>query len=347
MPSYHRHAERTFRNVGTTRTSSTSIAGVSKTTTEVPNRPLGYDWVKLGVEVELRGDSEYGTAESNPKKGSTFYCKGTVSRIENEADTYPGARPVKVTWDNATQNDYFFTDLDRYDTGFRVKGEQVDSLWAKDMFKEVEEKKGPMFNTGDIVFLKPGFHTAMHEHPALGTMYQCPGVVQLAIHAKVRVQLTVKWRNSLRSTYDIRYDTEKNPSKCALISGEDNEQLKQFVLENPNFAYKVTKGTGKDDFAVLDFFRTVMGIEEKHSKLDAMEHEQYHAKYFTIDSPEELPSDDEPDDAPEEVESVSQYVTFDFEAPPSLDTPAWLPSREFLNGPEEGGDTRDSNTEEE
>jgi len=209
-----------------------------------------------------------------------------------------------------------------------------------------------MFNKGDIVFLKPGFKTAMHEHPAIGTAYQCPGVVQLATHAKVKVQVTVKWHNSLKGIYTIRYDTEKDPSKCALINGEDGEQLKQFIKDNPNFAYKVTKVASQDRYSVFSFFRAVMGIEEKPSKSDEMEHEQYHAKYFTIDSPEELPSDDESDDAPEEVEfeevgSEARYVTFDLKAPPSFDTPAWNPTHEFLNETRKGGDARDNDTEEE
>lgn len=309
-------------------------ATASRTTTESSN-PLGYEWMKPGAEVELRADSNYGPAKSNPKKGSSFVCKGTVAKVENGPAAHSEARPIKVTWDNGTQNDYFFADLDRHDP----------SLWGafEDLLAKKEEKKGPMFNVGDTVFLKPGFKTVMHEHPALGTFFQCPGTVQIAKHDNIGVRLTVKWRNSLIATYDIQYDTEKNPSKCALINGEDGEGLRRFVEENPNFAYKLQKSGVRDNSSVLDFFRVVMGIEEETS-LDIIEREQYKAEYFTLsDEPDDIPEDD----SPEEVDSEAQYVTFDLEALPSYTEPECVPSQRALDEPEEGGDARDGNTEEE
>lgn len=320
MPTYHRG--KTYRSMGTSHTTTTT-AIASKTTAESDGLP-GYEWMKPGAKVELRADSNYGAAVSNPKKNSGFACKGTVTKVESRSGADSEARPIKVAWDNGTQNDYFFTDLDRYDP----------SLWGafEDPLVEKEEKKGPMFNTGDTVFLKPGFKTVKHEHPALGTFFQCPGTVQIAKHDNIGVRLTIKWRNSLIATYDIQYDTEKNPSKCALINSEDSEGLKRFVEENPNFAYKLQKSGVRGDSSVLDFFRAVMGIEEEIS-LDIAEHGQYKAEYkaeyFTLS--------DELDDTPEEVDPETHYATFDLEATLSHPTSAKAPSQGTL----------DNNTEEE
>jgi hypothetical protein len=327
----------TYRNAGrpstartTTTIARTNPEAVPESMRGVP-RPLGYSWAEPGTEVWLSEECGYAPTHRNPIRGSEHGCKGKIHTLIHTPDNSK-ARPVSVQWENGTTNRYFFEDLDPVRRKYEI---EYFTSTAHDAMKskQQEEKKGPMFNKGDIVFLKPGFESQCHEQPALGTLFQCPGIVKSALHAKIKVEVYVKWHNSLISRYDIRYDWEKNPAKCPLINGENGEQLKQFIKENPNFAYKVTRHTGDDDFGVLTFFRTAMGIEEE-SNLEKMEDEQYHAECLAIS-----------DDAPEAEEPLedheTQYVTFDFEAPPeaNFETPTWNPTREFLNEHQEGNDT--------
>lgn len=207
-----------------------------------------YAWVVPGAKVQLKNDCGYMPRLNNPVQGSTHACEGVIDVVKETS-----ARPVVVNWNNGKSNQYFFEDLELCDiTSLSVFGQTQ------------EEKKGKLFNKRDIVFLRAGFKTAGHRHPALGTVYQCPGTVETAKHDNIGVWLVVKWYNSLKSEYSIQYDTEKNPHKSILINAENQKELEQFVKENPNFAYRLNKDTQQhDNFGVFSFFRSMMGIEEK------------------------------------------------------------------------------------
>lgn len=322
MHARHRetHIGRAHHSAATALTTGTS-SGATPESTQSIRRPPGYGWAQLGVKVLLRSDSGYSPTRSNPMQGSDYVCKGVIHTITH-APNDPNGRPVDVHWENGHTNGYFFEDLEPC---------KSESLWGEvdaqiKKKKEKKEKKGPMFNRGDVVFLKPGFKKDGHEQPALGTRYQCPGVVELALHAKVKVQLTVKWDNSLRGIYDIRYDTEKNSSKCMLINAKNGDELRRFIEENPNFAYKAQKGGICDNYGMYNFFRTAMGIEGAPSD-DKPEQTEHVAQCLTTD---------------EEVESssegvVSDYVTFDLKMPPNLDASAWeLPHKSLDDEDPEG-----------
>lgn len=232
-------------------------------------KPPGYEWATPGISVQLRKDCEYSPHPNNPVQGSKYACRGTINTLREASGFSLDARPVSVDWSNGRANQYFFEDLEPYD----------DSLWGV-LEPPQEKKKGKLFNEGDIVFLRPGFKTATHIQPALGTSFQCPGTVETAKHDNIGVRLIVKWYNSLKSEYIIRYETEKDPSKSILINAEDKKELRLFVEENPNFAYKLNKDTQHhDNFGVFGFFKIVMGIEEKlPEKEDSV---VYQAEYFS------------------------------------------------------------------
>lgn len=242
--------------------SDDSIGKTRESQEDAPNihKPLGYGWAVRGAEVQLKNNADYIPHPNNPVQGSKYACRGAISALRDTSDSGLDARPVSVGWSNGRSNQYFFEDLELYDKDLELYD---NSLWGE-IADLPEEKKGKLFNERDIVFLRPGFKTAGHEHPALGTAYQCPGTVENAKHDNIGVRLAVKWYNSLKSEYSIQYDTEKNPSKSPLINAENQEELKQFVKENPNFAYRLSKDTqDRDHFGVFGFFRVVMGIEEK------------------------------------------------------------------------------------
>jgi hypothetical protein len=61
-----------------------------------------HDFV-IGMSVEYVGGF-YGASESNPLKGTKYYCKGKVNAVSNNV--------VHVVWDNGHSNNYLPEILD-------------------------------------------------------------------------------------------------------------------------------------------------------------------------------------------------------------------------------------------
>ena len=267
-------------------------------------KPPGYGWAVLNTEVQLRSDCDYLPHPNNPVQGSKYECRGVIQTLRDITDIAlaPDTRPVSVDWSNGRSNQYFFEDLEPYNSSLWGEfGNLPEEKKGEDL---PEEKKGKLFNKHDIVFLKPGFKTAGHKHPALGTTYQCPGTVETVKHDNIGVRLTVKWYNSLRDEYSIQYEAES-----ILINAENREELKRFVKGNPNFAYRLNKDTQhQDNYGVFSFFRTVMDILPESVE-------------------KKLPIKDELSDF------AAEYVGFDYESSDKMTKWAVIPSEERNEDP--------------
>lgn len=71
---------------------------------------------KVGDRVVLRADSRYIETSVNPKVGSKYFCEGTIESIVERRCILP----LKVKWDNGTDNEYRENQLDLADKTFSM-----------------------------------------------------------------------------------------------------------------------------------------------------------------------------------------------------------------------------------